>query len=55
MMLNQCSPLASKAPILLFWTETEMLDRHALPEQSVRYDIVMGAKNTGLRVDNWLF
>ena len=34
---------------------TEMVDKHALGEQSARYNIVSSAKNTGLRLDNRLF
>jgi hypothetical protein len=31
---------------------TEMADKHALREQSVRYNSDFGAKNTGLRLNN---
>jgi hypothetical protein len=31
-----------------------MVDKHALREQSVRYNIVLGAENIGLRLNNWL-
>jgi putative transposase len=33
---------------------TEMVDKHALREQSARYNIVSGAENIGLRLDNRL-
>jgi hypothetical protein len=34
---------------------TEMTDKHALREQSARYNSDFGAKNTGLRLNNRLF
>jgi hypothetical protein len=34
---------------------TEMADKHALREQSVRYNSDFGAKNTGLRLNNGHF